>query len=542
MATSDPDSSHLLGWYSFGNSVYITAGFLQDRFRLVEVLNHEETHHILGSTTPYGSTQQIIAACAPAPWEEDDPRYSALQAILANASREAQEAAATFAGLRLMPPDVREALVRLLPPEYERALHTMETFLDGRSFTPERGLTLARGLSARALQTRLLDDWRPLSLSDPATLARYLALEDHNPDVRLVRILGALGTATDAQVDSWVGRFVRGSTGQIRLQPPLPAEVPSLTFSALPTEDDLEARGRIIISTLIGTDQPERRERAEATQRNTLTRPWRPRLVLAPADQAVLPDFPIPRTEWYREVDLIQLRANVLGMSVVERSAVGGEADMLHAGEVVIFPHRPDFLSCPGIVTTQRRLLSRLREIAGERDVALCVEAPSSIPSEFSVRDPGDWDVVDWLPTRRFCVTTHGDANAAVAAFMTARAEPLVCFGLGMTDAWAILIIRRAAQAWPAIIYPTFSHTLDNEIEALAHAVPLTEIEEAKNFFADQDLLRHALRYARMYSGFVNTLADWKRIETDELDAMVAGRWRKSDVLGPGTTFAQEDG
>lgn len=538
MTAGDPQTPTALGWYTFRDRIYISTAFLQDRYRLAEVLNHEQTHNVLASTTSFGFVQRVIATVAPAPWEEEDSRLRALAGLLTHASREAQEAAATFAGLSLMPHDLRKELVELLPGDYQTAFGSMETFLAARSFTPERQLTLARALSARALQTDLLAAWHRLSLMEPRNLASYLAGSDQNPNIRLKQIFAALESATDEELDSWTGRFVMDRAGRLSLQPPCPPQLTDVTFAGLPDEEQCEADGHAIIRGLVRVGETERARRARSDLREMLTKPWRPRLVLAPADHTTLTDLPLAEAEWHRQVDLVVMRANLLHLGIVDRSDLVGDSPTLQPGQVVIFAHRPDFLRAPGFITTQRDLLERFSAIKADRDCAIAVDLFSALPSEYSRLKGQNWDVVDWLPTRRVLLTTHGELHQALAMFTVAREEPHLWFALAITEAWAIVLVRRESQPWPAIIYPTFVHTLADELGALAQVFPLRESEDNHRFFADESLLRHALRYARMYHGLVVAPDRWKVIEQLELDGLFSGE-RPGEVigLGPGTPF-----
>ncbi len=148
---------NVLGWYSLDGVIYLNLRIANDPTALASTINHESTHELLAATTPYGFVQEAlqITSARSAVLTETSRVASSLQQLMFDASRVAQEATATYAGLVDYEDCDLQTQVDLLPVFYRRAYALFEMLLDGRSLSPLARYRIVRAVGARALQTEI---------------------------------------------------------------------------------------------------------------------------------------------------------------------------------------------------------------------------------------------------------------------------------------------------------------------------------------------------------------------------------------------------
>jgi hypothetical protein len=133
-------------------------------------------------------------------WEPASDQWSAITQLLDNHCRYAQEAAATFSSLALLDASERAISLKRLPNAYRNGYEQFAALLHPRSFNGTQQGRLARTITARSMQTTIVEDWLRIGLHDPAKLKDYLANPKHSPNSRMELALRDLATVNDADL------------------------------------------------------------------------------------------------------------------------------------------------------------------------------------------------------------------------------------------------------------------------------------------------------------------------------------------------------
>lgn len=490
-----------------------------DSYRLAEVVNHEGTHNLLCVVTPYGITQEALASVRPASMQPIDPKHAGLEALLLDASREVQEAAATFASLVLLPEQPRDEALQRLPDDYLAGYEVMRALLDHRTFDPLTSSRLARVVAARCLQTSILNEWHTANLHDPRELASYLSVPDNHPSHRFKALLDELSGWDDESVVRWAGS-IRMVGGRPSIDPPTPADIAGIRFYSLPTR-----LTEAFVSVARSCRSDSQFDDHDIPLHLTLSTVQR--LVLTPMTGGAFTAVDDEK-EWLSAVDLVRIEANVFDTPMRQPGA-----------EEIVVP--PEAAQCSLLRCDYRAPLQKTVPIESVRDVlarvpaativlgssSLAPRSPIGSP-RFSEREKLDHFIErgpsSWLDGRPYCVWQPGD----VVDLLEITGWLSIYLGLPVTSRWRYhanliaenvgIIVARPDEcdSGPLVYHTTLVHEWNNHLQMVSGAG--FEFEpRAGQFFKDDSEIDDLSRITRVVAALEMLPQQWQ-------DFMLANR------------------
>jgi hypothetical protein len=508
-------SGEALGWYNILGTIWIRHDIASNPHLLGMVVNHELTHHYLIATTSYGFLQQIImmgsqdaSADLSKPEAVSWPTVEKDTALLLAASREAQEAAATFTGLVLEKQEFVETELTRYPSVYRDGYKLLRSLFDQYQFDVLTQLRLARTIVARAFQTSLLKDWFPENLADPQRLETYLSQPENRPNDRLKRIIDVLKTWTEIELISWVGKM-SFSEGNIRLSPETTSPIAGLSFTALPNSNEAVAMAREVIHQLVPGMTEQFLERVISTFFPRGPRPpqialIRPRIINRLLRDSTLDD------EWCSEVDFILVDGNPLR----EPMRLSGSLIKLPTKQAFVEFYRPDYSTCCGTRVPFSDVPKMLSSTPALAEATVCFSLQSALAFDMNIKD--------FLPSllrRRHMFYYNGSSWDFFELFTLVMTNPNMhgpwVYHASLAEpksTWGYILIRSLEKPWPFIVFITLADAWEEALSwALDHFKFQFEPSAAK-FFVDKGSLRDFTRFQRYWVAQELPIPTWKQL------------------------------
>jgi hypothetical protein len=512
---ADVRNEEVLGWYDLGGRAYINLDIASDPDRLTEVANHETTHHLLASTTPYGFVQQIVNALAENPYHHSEVAPE-LARLLMQHSRWAQEAAATYSALAVARPGARDASVARLPPFYRDAYAAFADLLESRDIDGITRSRLARAIAGRAFQTPLLRDWFNEGLAEPRRLAAHAAVPANAPDARLVAILGWLKHLDDDVLVAWAGRYDWGKRPV--LVPETTQAVDGVRCVSLPPATAAHAFATGLVEQLSPGTPPDEADRLATFALDV----WSMlQVVLQPPDHG---HFAWPAgsidAAWCEHVDFISFDVNESDETVVH----AGPSVPIPPGHAVVRLFRPDEDACR--LTTVP--LDAVRELLSLQpaltDATVSLGGSSLLPARASIRDVPFGSgyaehLASWLPSRRLVIYAIGDVTSLylpMMFFSESEAEPwsLLAALVEQDSLWGHIVLKPTNRTGPLIVYPTLLSEWERVREAFMGGLPVRhEPVEGRFYSGAPDGIVDFVRFNRVFTGAARPLREWRELE-----------------------------
>lgn len=517
------DRGDPLGWYALARTVYVNLDVARDNDRLPEVLNHERVHRLLVSTTSYGVVQYLVNAA----WADPEPneRMGLLGGLLATSARWAHEAAATYCSLTDVPDGLREVWLCQLPGPYREAYDALAQLFQQRSFDKPSRVAVALALVARALQTRLLDDWVPEGLSDATRLRSYLSDAANSPNERLREVIIVASTFDDAELTRWVGTYTEGpENGALTLEPAVPESLGSLQFTALPRNERLGSTAASVFESLRPDIPPE-------------SRSWRLDRSISWLDiQTVavkghihgtfqMPDETLD-DDWCSQVDFALVGPNVHSVPM-RKPDDPREIGVLLPGRARLSFFRPDVAAARMTRAPIESLETFFARASNLADATLCVGA-SDLHGLSPFDGWGPFPRVDrdyvsqflqFIVPRRVIAHGTGDFTWLIDNMGSlAQSEDdtfTMCVLPDSSDTPLLyVLLRSAVGCGPMFIHPTVRPEWERWEKMFVAEYPVRLEPDPREFFSQRTAMRgDFLRFRRFFRGDLWQPNEWRRYE-----------------------------
>ncbi|ADB74184.1 hypothetical protein [Geodermatophilus obscurus] len=518
----------VLGWYNLNGTTFVSQSVADDPSELAQLINHEATHHLLASATPFGYVQQIIESRLEAPWDPPNPDLYRCRELLFRASRFVQEATATYCGLLELPEDALVDARLRLPDLYRQGFELFDGLFP-RSLPHLVRYRAARAIACRALETTVLLDWVPQHLQEIGNLEKYLQNPQQSPNDRLHLIVSRLRESPAAYRVQWAGAHRRyrgnleeGSPGSLRLVPEKPEPLVEIAFHPLPEWRDLRVKAWDILRSFGIPEGHDAEIVVGMTYENAISPAAHGAKTLTSADLAA---------GLHRGCDFILVDRNVFDFEQVQENADGRFSVPPRSARLQLF--KPDSNVSLEAFTRIDDLSAVLDLVDPGRGATVCAmglgilpvqrySGPSSVAAESEAILE---DLATWSGGRPVVIYTAGqDSGLSMAAMILERARGrLLNHAVVWRETWGFVLLRSQQVPGPTIVHPVLISEWERKFPSFTRDFDVDLNSSGEQFFwGDYRNVLPVLRFARAFTGAEYTPSRWQNFWEEIARAIVA--------------------